>query len=245
MLSNPVKCGMMNLKGFDMPAFLDLSGEKFGRLKVIERAKNNSLGKIRWICECDCGSSFIANRNELRSGDTESCGCLRKDLLRHDLVGQRFGRLIVKEQADKRGKAKSQFWMCLCDCGQNHIVSAQHLTEGAISSCGCFKEEHIKNIHKYGKDFFSNVEKTESCWNWKGRSSRGYGLFNAGKLIKAHRFSYIFYNRIIPKGKIICHSCDNPSCVNPGHLYAGTYKQNTQDMIQRNRQRKPKSLDRR
>jgi hypothetical protein len=55
------------------------------------------------------------------------------------------------------------------------------------------------------------------------------------KMIKAHRFSYIIYKGAIEKGKFICHTCDNPLCVNPEHLYQGTALQNKRDAIARNR----------
>lgn len=74
------------------------------------------------------------------------------------------------------------------------------------------------------------------CWEWTAGIRNGYGAFKLnGKAIDAHRVSYEAYNGEIPKGKIICHTCDNPKCVNPEHLYAGTYADNVHDMIKRNR----------
>lgn len=85
--------------------------------------------------------------------------------------------------------------------------------------------------------FESKVFKSDSCWIWKAsKNSRGYGNFwHEGKSWKAHRFSYAMYCGSIPEGMDILHSCDNPSCVNPEHLRAGTHLQNMHDMISRGR----------
>lgn len=89
--------------------------------------------------------------------------------------------------------------------------------------------------------FFSKVEKTDTCWNWTGSHNRNkwgkrYGTIQMGeKNMLAHRVSYEIFKKAIPKGKIICHQCDNESCVNPDHLWIGTYSDNMQDMIQKGR----------
>lgn len=85
--------------------------------------------------------------------------------------------------------------------------------------------------------FLAFVEKTNACWIWKGAvSSRGYGNFRLyGKQTRSHRASYLLFKGEIPNNQIILHSCDNPLCVNPDHLNAGTYKQNMDDREQRKR----------
>ena len=75
------------------------------------------------------------------------------------------------------------------------------------------------------------------CWIWTGwLDENGYGKLRiAKKPVRAHRFSYVLHKGKIPKGKIICHTCDVSSCVNPDHLYAGTPKDNALDRKNRNR----------
>jgi hypothetical protein len=219
---------------------IDLTGKIFGRLTVVKESLKKKRNRPSWDCLCDCLNKINVAGCELRSGETKSCGCLRKDLLTQDLKGIKFNLLTVIEKSKKRGKSSSQFWNCICECGNYHIVSAQHLNMGSVKSCGCWLENNIDNETK--ERFFKFVEKNKSCWNWKGRISKGYGIFNHSKLITAHRFSYILHNGNIPDKKIICHTCDNPKCVNPKHLYAGTHKDNTNDMLERGRARKPKSL---
>lgn len=83
------------------------------------------------------------------------------------------------------------------------------------------------------KSFWYFVEKTESCWIWIGTQARlGYGRFLRSY---AHRFSYELHFGKIPDDKVVCHKCDNPSCIRPDHLFLGTMKENTQDMLRKRR----------
>jgi len=88
------------------------------------------------------------------------------------------------------------------------------------------------------KRFWAKVDirGEDECWNWKGyRKKDGYGLFqSSGFAALTHRFSYELEVGPIPDGLIICHKCDNPSCVNPNHLYAGTSSDNNHDMCRIN-----------
>lgn len=133
-----------------MPNLIDLSGQRFGRLIVINRALNN--GKIvMWHCKCDCGNEKDIRGDLLRNGKTQSCGCFHKEQLANrstpNLIRKKFERLLVLEKTDKRKDGKV-LWKCQCDCGNITYVSTKHLNNGEVKSCGCLKKE---NQIKFGK----------------------------------------------------------------------------------------------
>lgn len=86
------------------------------------------------------------------------------------------------------------------------------------------------------KDFLASriIKNTNGCWTCGKGNGYARLTFN-GKSYSAHRLSYVLYNGIPPTGRIIRHRCDTPSCIRPGHLLAGTHKENSNDMIQRAR----------
>ena len=95
--------------------------------------------------------------------------------------------------------------------------------------------------------FWSKVlkGKADDCWNWEaGRTPRGYGSFAIGRrridrrMISAHRQAYQLAIGPIPQGHYVCHSCDNPPCCNPGHLFVGTQHDNMRDMLTKGRGKK-------
>lgn len=87
--------------------------------------------------------------------------------------------------------------------------------------------------------FFRNVDKSGDCWVWTAAKDRdGYGIFAyARKSFRAPRVALELDGREPAKGQYACHTCDNPVCVNPAHLYAGSATDNSRDMLERGRAR--------
>jgi len=115
--------------------------------------------------------------------------------------------------------------------------------------CGC-GPEWIQNIDlRVFESKFTECPIT-GCWVWHaGRNELGYGMWSKDrKKVRAHRISFLMYNGVLPEDKpLVCHHCDNPSCINPLHLFAGDHKDNGRDMSAKGRasvQRHPDKVPR-
>lgn len=91
--------------------------------------------------------------------------------------------------------------------------------------------------------FLGKVNRSGSCWMWTAAKDRnGYGLFKFGDTHRvtrgAHRVAYFVANDELPKGMLVCHRCDNPGCVNPAHLFLGSYLDNSRDCFSKGRARR-------
>lgn len=138
----------------------DLTGQKFGRWKVLEKAEVKNREQY-WLCQCDCGTVRKVMGRNLKNGRSSSCGCYKKEVdgkrfseqnraRALDLTGQKYGLLTPLEPTNKR-LSSSIVWKCKCDCGNITYVSVDNLRgRHPVRSCGClhksFGEKEIEQI---------------------------------------------------------------------------------------------------
>jgi len=178
--------------------FEDLTGQVFGRLKVLGFA--GMLGERRpyqahWYCECVSPNHplkiITARANHLKEGQTKSCGCGRGGGL-VELTGQQFGKWLVLGRGEKR-----RHWLCRCSCEKKteREVHASSLKIGLSISCGCHRNETSAE----------NMRKLQERMKVEGRASR-----------TRHRGSYWPEYSIWTKMKSRCLNPDDPAYANYG-----------------------------
>ena len=171
-----------------MAKAIDLTGKQFGRLTVIERDfdKKDKSRQAWWKCKCSCGKEISVRSHCLISGNTQSCGCYRKEqqykgiinsekVKQHcqemakknkiNLLNLKFGKLTVIEETDV-SKNKVPVWKCQCECGNICYVTSDCLLRGYTKSCGCLKsygEEKIGKILLNNNISFIKEKQFETC----------------------------------------------------------------------------------
>ena len=136
-----------------------MTGQKFGKLTVIERLPRYKNNKTFYNCLCECGNEKIVSGSNLITGNVKSCGCISKERKdrRRDYTGQKFGRLTVLEMIYNYQNKNKTYAKCQCDCGNITIASISNIKKGKTKSCGCFeKESRYMRNHTYdlvGKRF--------------------------------------------------------------------------------------------
>lgn len=146
-----LRAGSVNSCGclYGKHSIKDETGNRYGKLTVLSQTDNREFGSVKWLCKCDCGAFCEVAGDSLRSGDTQSCGCLVAERSREsnliDITGQTFGKLtVISLNEELSAEKKAIFWKCLCECGNYTNVKGQSLKAGAVKSCGCL------NTNSYG-----------------------------------------------------------------------------------------------
>ena len=162
---NTKSCGCYN-KENQQKSKINLTGKKFNKLRVIDY--NNGEGT--WNCQCDCGNMTKVSTYSLNSGNTKSCGCLKKEagaLIYNDLTGKSVGLLTVMYQLSERDKGRNIIWHCKCECGNEvDIVSYSLTKKNPTMSCGCVKskgELKISQILQDNKIKFETQKTFDTC----------------------------------------------------------------------------------
>ena len=170
----------------------DLTGKKFGKLTVIERVIIND--KVKWKVLCDCGREFIIRPDSLISGHTKSCGCLQKEhafkLNSKNLIGKRFGKLLITERSNRKDCNGNYYWFADCDCGNKHHEVAWKSLKRGVISCGCAISRGEEKIAKLLSDNNVNFIKQYIPENFK-LSTGGKPRFDFAILNTDNSLSYL------------------------------------------------------
>lgn len=148
----------------------DLSGQRFGRLTVIEKAGKSKDRHIVWRCRCDCGNEAIVQSNALLLGKTKSCGCLKIDK--------------TKESRTTHGKSDKErlytVWLGMRQrCNNSHNSDYKYYGAKGVKICeewndyGVFREWSLANGYREDADFFDcTIDRINPFGNYEPNNCR-------------------------------------------------------------------------
>jgi len=124
-------------------------------------------------------------------------------------------------------------------CQYRSCVNPDHLIAGNHAS-----NPFIPNVEKRFWDKV-DIKSPDECWPWRASTDKsGYGIFRyQGQMVHANRVVWELTTGSSPKERLVCHTCDNPICVNPTHLFIGTHLDNSNDKINKGRDYHPEGED--
>ena len=179
----------IDISHFPTGQVIDLTGQKFGKLTVIQRVPNKNGGTARWLCQCECGNLTEIDGTKLRRNEIQSCGCLlKKKIIKYNkdnklinLAGQKFGKLTVIQRANNIGQQPA--WLCQCECGNQVVVMGSNLRkDNGTQSCGCLcskGELKIITLLKQNNINFKTQIKFKDCISNKNALLKfDFGIYN-------------------------------------------------------------------
>lgn len=116
---------------------IDLGGQRFGKLVVIERAPSNRHGQVQWVCRCDCGTTKIAHGQSLRKGFTKSCGCFRRE---QGHARTQRGGVLDGRKHEMSGSAEYRTWHSMIERCTPNSKDAQRYLARNIEVCLRWRE---------------------------------------------------------------------------------------------------------
>lgn len=148
--------------------YIDYTGQIINNvlIKGIDPNSGGAGKHKKWICVCPyCQNTFTAQSNHIKEKVLYSCKNCKNHYGFENLIGQTFGYLYVKERLyDIKTGTK---YLCICKCGNQHIVDGRHLKSGSVKSCGCLKSSYEDLIAKILDDNKIKYEKQKYFKNCK------------------------------------------------------------------------------
>lgn len=187
-------------------------------LEVLDKPSNRSR-----FCSRACHQRFVARNKRQRF-----CQCCRAPFTSHD-ARQRFcSRSCWESSRVPRDLSRT------CDhCGITFLPARGH-PEQRFCSLRC---AHDSRARPLAERFWEKVDRTgKDCWPWMGATVLGYGRFNLNrKSAVASRVAWELTHGAVAPELEVCHSCDNPACCRPSHLFLGTHDDNMKDALRKGR----------
>ncbi len=220
---------------------INIIGRTFGKLLAVSEVgrATNDKNPI-YSCVCECGKIKEIRKQSLLSGHTKSCGCLYRGKPTTDVIGKRFGRLVVLRQSGKDSYNNVKY-LCECDCGKETIVYGHVLRRRkGTKSCGCLSVEKVREsmtTHGQAKhdkptpEYKAWQQLKHRCSSIKNKNYFNYG----GRGIKVcDRWINSFENFYADMGNRPSknHSIergDNDLGYNPENCYWGTTEQQSRN----------------
>lgn len=163
-----------------MSKFIDLTGQKFGKLVVLSRSETKNK-RTMWLCKCDCGNECVVRADSLKHNNTISCGCAQRENASvanfKNEVGKKYGFLTVIKPLSEKSNSGETMWECQCDCGNTTVVQGSSLRNGHTKSCGCHQKNVISSMtlkneigNRYGKLTvvgYEGIKNGKALWKCK------------------------------------------------------------------------------
>lgn len=171
-----------------MGKFIDITGQKFGRLTVIDETDQRKRGSSVWICRCECGTIKLVSSDHLRQRKITSCGIGKCKTGFVNLIGKKFGKLTIIELTNLKS-GRNFVWLCKCECGNEKKIGGEFLQKGKSKSCGeyvCQPDFIDVTGKKFGKLIAIRIVKINKKSVWELKCECGnlcikeYGNLNSG-----------------------------------------------------------------